>query len=90
MSDAPLIVEDTFARDFGFVVAPFLPHQRSRRVRLRYETPDGCGGIVDGHVEDARGKVWAPATPSPRHQSALVVDAPGLTVPVGTRIWVVE
>jgi len=85
-----LIVEDTYVHRDGLVLAPFLPHQPNRKVRVRYETPDGAGGIVNGHVEAAVGRVWAPGRIAPLHKSALVIDAPDGSVPAGTRIWIIE
>jgi hypothetical protein len=90
MNESLLVVEDTHVRGDALVLSPFLPHQPSRKVRVRYETPGGAGGIVDGHVEDAAGKVWDPGRLSPPHESTLVLDVAGLRVPAGTRIWIVE
>jgi hypothetical protein len=85
-----LIVEDTYVHGDGLVLVPFLTHQPNRKVRVRYETPDGAGGIVNGHVEAALGKVWAPGRLSPAHESALLIDAPRFSAPTGTRIWIIE
>ena len=90
MNESPLIVEDTYLHGDGLAVAPFLPHQPNRKVRVRYETPDGTGGIVDGHVEAAAGRVWAPGRLSPPHESALIIDPPRFSVPAGTRIWILD
>ncbi len=90
MNPSHLIVEDTYARGDALVLAPFLPRQPKRRVRVRYETLDGDGGIVDGHIERAAGPVWAPGSLWPPHESALVIDSPRVTVPAGTRIWILE
>lgn len=90
MSEALLVVEDTYVHGEGLVLAPFLPHQPSRKVRVRYESPDGVGGVVDGHVEPTAGRVWNPGQLSPPHKSALVIDVPGFNVPAGTRIWILE
>jgi hypothetical protein len=86
-----LVVEDTCAaHDGGVVVTPLLPTQPDRRVRVRYEAPDGSGGIVAGHIRASVGRVWAPAHPFPRHESALVIDASASTVPSGSRVWIIE
>ena len=90
MNESHLIVEDTYAHGDALAVAPFLPHQPNRKVRVRYEAPDGTGGIVDGRVEAAIGRVWAPGRLSPPHESVLVIDPPKFSVPAGTRIWIVE
>lgn len=89
MTESLLVVEDAFIHGDELVLAPFLPHQPSRKVRVRYETPSGAGGIVDGHVEEAVGRVWAPGRLSPPHESALVLDV-RFGVPAGTRIWILE
>jgi hypothetical protein len=85
-----LVVEETYVHDDGLVLAPFLPGQPNRSVRVRYESPDGAGGVVNGHVEAAVGRVWAPGRLSPSHESVLVIDAPQFAVPAGTRIWIIE
>jgi hypothetical protein len=85
-----LVVEEAYVHGDGIVLAPFLPGQPNRKVRVRYETPDGFGGVVNGHVEAAIGRVWAPGRLSPPHESAIIVDAPRFRVPAGTRIWIVE
>ena len=83
MNHSLFVVEDTYVH--GDALA-----QPNRGVRVRYETPDGAGGIVNGHVESAVGTVWAPGRLSPPHESALVIDAPRFSVPAGTRIWILE
>ncbi len=90
VNESFLVVEDTYVHGDGLVLAPFLPGQPDRRVRVRYETPDGSGGVVDGRVEAAVGRVWAPGRLSPTHESALVIDAPRFSLPAGTRIWIIE
>ncbi len=90
MNHSLFVVEDTYVHGDALVLAPFLPAQPNRGVRVRYETPDGAGGIVNGHVESAVGTVWAPGRLSPPHESALVIDAPRFSVPAGTRIWILE
>jgi hypothetical protein len=86
-----LVVEETCeAHEGGVVVAPLLPTQPDRRVRVRYEAPDGSGGIVGGHIRASAGRVWAPGHPFPPHKSALVIEASASTVPSGSRVWILE
>jgi hypothetical protein len=91
MTEPLIVVDGTFkTHEDDLVLSPFLPHQVGRKVRVRYETLDGAGGTVNGRIEAATGRVWAPGKVSPAHQSAVVIDGPGHSIPVGTRIWIVE
>jgi hypothetical protein len=91
MTEPLIVVDGTFkTHEDDLVLSPFLPHQPGRKVRVRYETLDGAGGTVDGRIEAAAGRVWAPGTVSPAHESAVVIDGAGHSIPVGTRIWIVE